>query len=492
MSEIQRRNAEQRLLEVLLAEEFERADAAGGAAARDGRLQLLPPEPRARSSWRIAAAVLLGTAVVALSMLGAARDEQRAATQDPDGVEIVTPKDVDEYLEHLAAAVRIQLVRKETVGAGRVSDDDGSADRLDTVRWPEVVRIDGEQLATWREALQRCARRTEKCNRSGSVYDFELVLPRGRIVRSFCSVLGEHTRIWIADGHPLKPNEGLQALLDAADRRATELRRRALGQVIAPEELLALPRDARRLQAPVKLFANADVPAHLPELERLLLRGQPTPSTWEAIAKLDQLRQLELVGASLDDATLRPLGRLRGLRAQTLRECEGFTGEGLHALGALRDLHTLHLVDTAPIGSRPDAAGLDLQGLASLPRLREFGLRAQARLEHEHLETISRTKIERLLLIDLDLQGDLGLLQHLPSLQDVVLVGQFTDGYLQPLSTIDSLRRLTVRNAKVDGSFVDAILEEVPGLEIDWTFDARWWHTDYAFRYVERAWPVVR
>ena len=184
---------------------------------------------------------------------------------------------------------------------------------------------------------------------------------------------------------------------------------------------------------------------------------------------------------------------LRDLRTLTLRECAAVQasgqprGEPLRDLGALLSLETLHLVD-----AKADAIAWDLTQLASLPSLREFGLRSPRPLSTAQLEAIAHTKIEWLLLVDLEITGDLSGLRYLPSLRDVVLVAELDDRQLLPLAAITSLRQLTVRNASAKGAFVERVRQDNPDCIIDWTENARWISPDYAFRYVERAWRAPR
>ncbi len=512
MSRVEKREAEGRMLGVLLAEEFggQFVASADDTVCNNSTVQtngtahtnILPsgvkppdwqatsPGPRWRTNaWPAAAALLLGIGVVTLAMSTDRLADTRVHAiplQDPKAPQFVTANTVEEFLTFLGQAKRLQLVRKETVGAGRVSADaNGSGDRLDTVRWPEVLRIEGEEFAHWQDALSKSCRQTKASATMSEVYDFELVLPDNRLLRMFASFGGKSPRIWIAKNHPMVPDEQLLALIEKACKDANELRRVALGKVHERSQLLALPEDSKRLDVEAEHLLGPEEPACLAWVQRLTLRGEPSAAVWHALTKFERLRHLELVGATMHDATVKAVAGMSRLQSLALRQCLDFSSDDLRALGALRELHTLHLIDTSPDGDE-----IELQELASLPVLREFGLRARHALTDEQLNEIGRTKIERLLLVDLNMQGDLSHLAHLPSLEDLVLVANVGDQYLQPLSQIDSLQLLTVRNASASGSFLTAIMSEVPECEIDWTKNARWWQTDYAFRYIERTWPV--
>ena len=483
------REANQRLLEALLTEELgqakttgrHRADAAGSPSSRSSR---------SWTRWLQAAAVLLGAGVVVLT---SSLDRQRAETsQDP--VEWVEPEDVAEYLQLLAEATSARLVYTEVIGAGKDQLPDGTTvDRLDRIRWLETASIAGPVFEQWRAALQRCSGDIEKGSGVATAYDLELALPGGRVVRSFTNVDGPRSQIWITPSHAVSPDAGLQALLDAACADIVEQRRVSTGQVDDADQLLALPDASRRLDVSAELAAGRDLAALLPGLQELTLRGNPNVETWRAVAALQQLQRLEVVGAELHADAIASICALRELRALTLRECAAEQTRGrtqsnpLRDLGALLSLETLHLVDATT-----DAISWDLTQLASLPSLQEFGLRSTRPLSAAQLDAVGHTKIERLLLAEPEIAGDLSELQHLPSLRDLVLVADLDDQQLLPLAKITSLRRLTIRNASAEGTFVARVLDANPGCDIDWTKDARWIRADYAFRYVERAWHAQR
>jgi len=499
MSDIEKKEADLRLLDVLLAEEFggELAtddDAATPACGQVLDLPVAANVAKRRSIWPAAAALLLGVGVVAFAMAAEhfrAESDATAGQEPKQGPELVKATTVENFLAMLGQTKCLQLVRKETVGAGRVHDNaNGSSDRLDTIRWPQVLRIKGEELDRWRKALHASSPQSEKSQHVNEVYDFELELPGNRLFRTFASFAGKETRIWIAENHPMVPNEQLLPLIEKASKQVNERRRLALGKVHDRAELLAMPETATRLEIAVEDLldaSDADIPACFTSIERLTLRGEPTDDVWRLLATLERLRHFELVGATMHDRAVASVAKMTRLHGLALRQCTDFSGDDLGALKALRKLRTLHLIDTSPGGE-----DLELHELTSLPRLREFGLRASHALADEQLEAIGLTKIERLLLVDLNMQGDLSYLAHLPSLQDLVLVAKVGDQYLQPLSQIESLKLLTVRNAMAGGEFLAAIMAEVPECKIDWTKNARWWQTDYAFRYIERAWPVTR
>lgn len=485
----QRSEANQRLLEALLTEELGQAKA-GGRRVPKAAGAPAPRPPRTWTLWLQAAVVLLGAGVVALT---SSLDQQRAETaQDP--VELVEPEDVAEYLQLLAEATSARLVGTEVIGAGRIQLPDGTTvDQLDRIRWLETANIAGPRLEQWRAALERCSADIEAGSGVAAAYNLELALPGGRVVRSFTNVDGQRSQIWITRSHAVSPDAGLQALLDAACADIAEQRRLSTGQVDDAGQLLALPDASRRLDVTAELAAGHDLAGLFPGLQELTLRGNPRVETWRAVAALQQLQRLKIVGAELHADAVASICALRDLRTLTLRECAAEQTRGrtqsnpLRDLGALLSLETLHLVDATT-----DAISWDLTQLASLPSLQEFGLRSTRPLSAAQLDAVGHTKIERLLLAEPEIAGDLSELQHLPSLRDLVLVADLDDQQLLPLAKITSLRRLTIRNASAEGTFVARVLDANPGCDIDWTKDARWIRADYAFRYVERAWRAQR
>ncbi len=490
MTENEQREADGRLLEALLTEELRPSE---GAARGPGPAEATPQRTtRTWSSWTQAAVALLGVGVVAMTATWG--DERGAALQDPEPVEVVEPEDVEQFLELLATATAARLVGTEVVGAGRIGGPPpGGTDQLDRIRWAETARITGPTFELWREALRRCSGDQHDGNGVAQSYDFELVLPGNRVTRSLASVDGPRTQIWIASEHAISPDADLQALVDAACADIAEQRRLEQGRVDDSAQLLSHPTEARRLDVAAGLAAGCDLAARFPGLEELTLRGQPSAATWRAVRALKQLRRLELVEAELHQQVMRSICSLGELRAVTLRECTSAPTSGiapsapLRDLGALRKLETLHL-------SNADAVAVtwDLTQLASMPALREFGLRSPQLLQKEHLEAIGRTKLERLLLVDLQIDVDLSDLRHLPSLHDVVLVADLDDDQLRPLAKIPSRQQLTVRNAAAKGGFLDEVSAANPGCDVDWTLNARWFRTDYAFRHIERTWRVNR
>lgn len=482
------REANQRLLEALSTEELTHTEQRGVRPVATAR-RLRSPWTR----WVQAAAVALGAGVVAATATGGDRASDLA--QDPAPVEEIKPKDVAEFLSLLATATQAELFRAEVVGAGRLPGaGPHGVDKLDRIHWAETTRIAGATFERWRAGLRRCAQ-TEQVEANGvaDVYDIVLTLPGRRVLRTFTSVDGPRTQLWVAPSHAISPDAGLQALLDAACADIVEKRRLTMGKVDDEAQLLAHPRDARRLDLTTKLASGCDLGARFPRLEQLTLRGQPSPTTWRAVAELKQLQDLTLIRAELHQEMMRHICAQTGLRKLTLSECSSAQTSGLapctplHDLGALRGLKTLHLVNNAS-----EAVLWDLTQLVSLPSLREFGLSSSYALKAEDLEAIGRTKIERLLLVDLDVDGDLSSLRYLPSLRDLVLVGDLDDDQLRPLASIPSLNRLTIRNASAKGDFLEDVAANIPGCDVDWTVDARWWHADYAFRYIKRAWGANR
>jgi hypothetical protein len=101
---------------------------------------------------------------------------------------------------------------------------------------------------------------------------------------------------------------------------------------------------------------TATILVSLPDVERLVLRESPlTDEGFEALARLETLRDLNVPQAACTAAGVRALARLPGLRALRLGGVRGSGTEVCEAVQSLAGLRSLHLIDV-PIGD----AGLDV------------------------------------------------------------------------------------------------------------------------------------
>ena len=480
MSEHQhdRDEAELRLLDALLQEQFDteatRTSTPGHAAP--------PGTQQGPNRWRLpaAAAALLGLGVVfAVAALRSRASGPQLYAQDPVtvGKTLVVP-DSRAHFDRLLADVReLRLVRKQTIGAGRVIDAHGkSADRLDTVAWPEVHRVTGEQLDAWREALRASPGEAYDQNTVNDVYAVEFTLSDDRLLRCVASWDRESPRIWVGGLRPLTANDALRSLFSAAHASVSERHRIARGRVDTAEQLAALPPQTTRLDVDSVLLTRDRALALATGLEQLLVRGeaQAAGQTWQAIASLPKLRSLEIVGCTLDDAAIAQLIGSDWLRELTLRDCPGLTAQGSALLVRLRRLRRLFCVGTS----------FDPAVLASLPDLREFGVRLpDGELNADALEVLLRTKLERLLLVDVGPGTELSVVGGLPSLRELTIVGPIDDGDIAEFCGLKNLRRLVLRNTKVTHGGVDELRAALPACRIDWRLDQRWFDVDYAFEY---------
>ena len=146
----------------------------------------------------------------------------------------------------------------------------------------------------------------------------------------------------------------------------------------------------------------------------------------------------------------------------------------------------------AAAGRRPAKAGStrELGRLSSLRSLvvRDFGLRHEGcELSRDELDALLRTKLERLVLVDVPSRVELHRLAGLPTLRELVVVGKFDDSDVQRLGEIPTLRRLVLRNGRTTADTVTELREALPQCRVDWRLDAKWFDPCFAFVYEPRA-----
>lgn len=492
MKRTERQEARERLLDVLLEEEFagEGVDAAPAGRAK--------ATPRRWPRLLAAAAVLLGTAaVLGTAWLqretagepagGAARTLAMpisVAGQDPEPG-LVEVKDRAHLEELLTKATAIELVRQEVVGAARVEDRPDAADRLELAPWPETIRVErragNDLFGRWTDALAGSLGERRRSNGVSDIIHLMIELPGDDRVRLFVSVDGESTCFFAGEGDAFVAADELRRLLVEANAEIERRHRVARGLVTSLAEAAALPATTTRLsvRAPATIVTDELSPIReLRSLREVCLRGEVTPALLRFFASLERIESLELDGAALDADVLAAVVGLEGLHQLTLRGCTGLDASGVRRLRGLKKLARLQCIDTA-MGEDSDALG----ELVSLPALREFGWQMQgATPAREQLETLCHTKLERLLLVDLGVLGeDLEVLAGLPSLRDLTLVMPLHDSDLEALAALQQLRRLELRNASITPVGASDFRAARPDCELDWRLDARYFLTARAF-----------
>ncbi|MEZ6038047.1 MAG: hypothetical protein R3F29_11230 [Planctomycetota bacterium] len=476
----EREQVDARLLEVLLVERF-----GGRGEALHDDAQVGAPVRRARRAfWLAAAVLLLGVGVVtaiALSERPAATTTRlpRLATQDPAGPEVVPVKSREQFLQLLAEVERIELVRYDNIGAHLVVDDKGSSDTLDMAPWPERAIVDGERVEAWRQALRQNLERPEAApNGIADSYNLVLALRDRREVHCYLSWGADVTQLWLGDGVSVQPRGELSMFLTEAIVDITRRHLRARGTVTEVA-------DFARYADPVRFDVPAALLPELPPrdgLRDLRVQGTPDVAGWQRVARLQQLERFELARATIGDVALSAILAMRDLRELRLRDCTDLDIEVLARLGQARRLQLLHVTDLS-LGAG-DAA---LDALASLPMLREFGLRfVDEPTAAGVLAPLQRTKLERLLLVDVPVDLDLAPLRQLPSLRELVVVGPLDDAALEPLRQMRSLRRLTLRNCRLTEHGAAALHEALPDCALDWLPNQRWFDTGHAFDYAPK------
>lgn len=479
MTDTERVEADARLLEALLVEEF------GGSGAVDGDVDdavgaAAPALPvRSRTPWILAAAVaLLGLGVVAATWFargrGPAEVSETQGPQDPVPPRLIKIPDVATFRRLCGELTGVRLLAKESIGAHAIVDDRGVSDVLDTVTWPEVFEVPADELLSWRDGL-RDSVASSGSNSFDDLGVLELRLDRGCVARLSVDFTAERIILWLDEG-AIAVEGSLAERLRAARAAVGAAHRRALGIADTAAELLALPADTRRVDVPVEVAAAPGPAACLPHVERLRLRGDPDAAAWRTVGELPALRELELVGCTFGDESCAALAGLTQLTGLVLRDCAPLPAVLAQKLRGLRGLADLQLIGTR-LGE-----GVDLSLLASLPSLAGFGLVVDAPAPAAaELDAIARTKLRRLVMVGVGSGIELQRLAALPTLKELVLVGAIDDADLQRAGELRGLQRLVVRNARVTSEGIADLRRALPGCAVDASLNARWFDPKRAF-----------
>lgn len=488
-----------RLLDVLIAEEL-REDAAATSITRPEPAPSPEPEPEPevpagymlpplrRRPW-LAAAALLGIAVVfATAWLSRTEDDAppfRFATprQDPGEREQVEVRDVEHLRKLLRTATGVRMTRKEVTGAAREETPNHSADTLVTRPWPERYTCrDGGTFAIWRRELLASVDTQERQSSGTDFVDLDIELPGDRRITAFASIHSDPVWFSIHGMTSFVATPELTRLLNAAGEDIDERHRLARGNVKSLAELQDLPATCTRLEVPVDETTTPTAIAALQRFARLrtlVLRGDVPAPALAAVARLDiELETLHLVGVELGEtrhAALREFAELQGL---VLEGCTDFDTASIHALQSLRRLRSLRCIDT-PMGEEGEL----LAELVALPALREFGLRQRGlALVPEALEVINRTRIDRLMLVDVEAPGEtLAVLRDAPTLRELIVVNGLHDHDAEPLQRLTQLQHLRLRNTKITIPAAEELRNALPDCEVDWQLDGRFFQTRLAF-----------
>lgn len=456
------------------------------AAAEDQGLAMAP------ARWWMAAAALLGVFVVAATMwsrvdpsaIGLRRPQEPAQGRE------TKPRDRAHFLELLGSARALRLRGSDTLGATFVNTADGSYDRLDVAAWPEVLRIEGERLAAWREAIAASATRLANTTRLGTMVSARFELPDGSDLVTALSVGDEVFLDVLLEPGIVRPNDALRALITDAHAELARQHRRAAGIARDAQELAALPAAAEHVECP--WLADGSLVEQLrrfQQLRSLRLRdgegdGVLAAAALPALRTLRSLQALDLPGAGLRDEDLGLLGSLPSLQrlhirggraltgaampAQVLREltferCQGLTAAGLRQLRQAREMQVLRLLD-CDLG----ASGELLAEVPSLPNLRRLVLRGKS-IPPPALQALLRTKLQSLQLVDVPVTGrDLAPFAGLPTLRELaVLAPTLDDGAIQDLAALRQLTGLRLQNVKLSRDGLQELAQAMPKCTID-------------------------
>jgi hypothetical protein len=500
------RDDEDRLIDVLLTEELGRDDAeaiahtvraSGEGQRRAAWSRAAAATPTARPHWLAAAGVLLGVAVVTTMLVWpkpAERARPMRAPQDPVPGPRVEARDVPHFVALVGKARALQIERSDTIGATHVQDASGNYDRLDTVRWPEVVRYDGEPLAAWHQAIAASSSQVRQINSIDVVLNAVFELADGSRLPAMISV-GEPIFLDPCIGvGMIVPDDRLAGLLRTANAELERQHRLARGTALDTEQLAALPAASARVECPV--LADGSLGSKLQRftaLQTLVVRaGEGGRGVDDALLRglqaLRSVTSLELPADALTDASCALLAGMPALQRLVLRgageaftgtgfaafttpalrevvlwNCSGLTEDGMAALARLRGLQVLRLLD---VELGPGAALLGK--LPSFAALRELAVRNK-QLRGEQLAPLLQTRLQKLVLVDAAIRGDaLARLGELPSLRELEFVSSsLDDDQVEDLAKLGNLQRLRFGNAKLTADGLARLRAVLPGCTVD-------------------------
>ena len=353
MSDADKREAEQRMLEVLLAETFEaeaQSDRVAGVG-RDAEPAPIPSLSSRRASWPVAAAVLLGVGVVSMLMLGGgdtpdappANGEVADVTpQDPKPPELVRPPNVEELVAYLSDVERIDIVSRRAVG----SSNGKTSLFVSGARLP----IEADEVAAWCREIERSSGRKSKSftfRPGDDATRIELFVPGNQYLAIKCSIGPVQSHLYLP-GRLVEANYSLRQILRKARLRLDVLQRLQDGVVKHRSELENWTFASKRMVLPHELAVSAGAPKSFESIETLVLDGGSDPSALAVAERMPKLRRLELRSWQLSPKILAAILPLVQLETLVLRECDGLTTPRVRSLGALRKLRKLYCMDTLP------------------------------------------------------------------------------------------------------------------------------------------------
>lgn len=456
------------------------------------RAEAAEPAPSANAArWWMVVAALLAVGVVVATM----RLQPQPVTivlqtpQEPQGGRETKPRSYAHFVELLGTAKAIRIGRSEPIGATRHLSDSGVSDVLDVVRWPEIVRVEGEALGAWREQFAASAGGEGKTNAFADLVSAAIELADGtEMVVTFtvdptsCFLMG------VVESS-VQVTEGLRSRVLAARDELARLHRRAAGKANDEAELAALPADSKRLECP--WFADGKMGEHLarfPSLETFVLAKGPgagldAAGLRELVAK-KTLTSLDLRAAELASGDLAPLAELptltslalRGapalgqpiaqfapnLAELTLERCRMSGAVGFFLRGCKR-LKVLRLIDCDFAASSASCVEI-----ASLPSLAQLVVRQQER-PAPLFDALKLSKLQSLRFVDMPVTGsDLALLAELPTLRELaVLAPTIDDGEAGSLAALKQLTSLRLMNVAVSKDGLADLQKALPKCAID-------------------------
>ncbi|MGH7135374.1 MAG: hypothetical protein ACREHD_06510, partial [Pirellulales bacterium] len=202
-----------------------------------------------------------------------------------------------------------------------------------------------------------------------------------------------------------------------------------------------------------------------------LLGASVTDDTLEQLAAFPSLMKLSLLGAKVDDEGLRHLGKFRNLSRLDLR-MSGITDDGLIALAGLRSLAEIDIEHTRVTAEgvawlRQTRPGLRVRATtndASLGRIATFYRRRQTRLSRDR----APLPLLRLPAIGPDVtDAGVALLRGMTQIRELDLTDtRVTDASVDSLATLSGLKQLALRGTQVSDGGVERLQQALPDCTI--------------------------
>ncbi len=172
------------------------------------------------------------------------------------------------------------------------------------------------------------------------------------------------------------------------------------------------------------------------------------------------IKELDLAGTSITDATLKSLARVANLQILSLKGCRNLTYAGFNSLSNLVSLRKLNVNETA-------ISDTSVGHLASLPNLEDLDLGEYSNLTDKCLAELAKLPhLVRLDMHGIDPKGKLHLLQNLKNLRYLGLAhSTLTAQDIDDIAHLSQLKTLDVTHDNLPDDEYLRLVKSSPSLE---------------------------